>query len=399
MSPLNRSQATVGISQRLDGQSIPIRLCHSKENPKNIYSRFSYGPNARTVVQRPLVHSVKETILTSTKTPELAETIPNDHSESSSEDKLELSIVLPLRNESEVIVQIYRQLTTVIMPLEIRYELVFVDDGSNDNTIDELSNIARDDPFVVVVVLTRHFGKEAALAAGLAEASGQAVVIMDADLQDPPERIPEMLTAWREGADVVHMRRQHKIASSTLGRLGSRSLHRILDAIGDVGMPESRVDFMLYSRKAVDALSLVVHRKRYMQAMFDWVGASQIVIEYERLPRAAGYSKWCLPTFLGFYPDGTSNYLDAMLRVMMSLGLLGTLTSLLYVCYNIIKATALGSLPEVKPVAMSNQVLFWSVVFFLVGGLGKSISRARFHPKRPQYLVKEVMRFHRPSSL
>ncbi|QCS62042.1 hypothetical protein EC609_05355 [Achromobacter denitrificans] len=136
-----------------------------------------------------------------------------------------------------------------------------------------------------------------------------------------------------------------------------------------------------------------------MQAMFDWVGASQIVIEYERLPRAAGYSKWCLPTFLGFYPDGTSNYLDAMLRVMMSLGLLGTLTSLLYVCYNIIKATALGSLPEVKPVAMSNQVLFWSVVFFLVGGLGKSISRARFHPKRPQYLVKEVMRFHRPSSL
>ncbi|QCS62043.1 glycosyltransferase [Achromobacter denitrificans] len=185
MSPLNRSQATVGISQRLDGQSIPIRLCHSKENPKNIYSRFSYGPNARTVVQRPLVHSVKETILTSTKTPELAETIPNDHSESSSEDKLELSIVLPLRNESEVIVQIYRQLTTVIMPLEIRYELVFVDDGSNDNTIDELSNIARDDPFVVVVVLTRHFGKEAALAAGLAEASGQAVVIMDADLQDP----------------------------------------------------------------------------------------------------------------------------------------------------------------------------------------------------------------------
>ncbi len=306
--------------------------------------------------------------------------------------RVELSVVIPLFNETEVLGLLYQRLKDVITPLDITYELLFVDDGSSDSSAEALLNISHDDPLVTVVLLTRHFGKEAALLAGLAQASGRAVITMDGDLQDPPELIPQMLMAWRDGVDVVRMRRRSQTKGSLFRRTGDRCLTCMLDAIGDVGMPQNSVDFMLYSRKAVTALDLVVHRKRYMKPMFAWVGFREAVIEYERLPRAAGSSKWSLVEFLGVIPDGTDTYTNILFRVVMSLGLLVALTGLVYGAYAFVGPTLLGYPLDTESFAVSRQALFGGGLLFFSGWIGQRIDRACPLPKRPTYSIKKLVR-------
>ncbi|NYT46033.1 glycosyltransferase family 2 protein [Alcaligenaceae bacterium] len=250
--------------------------------------------------------------------------------------RVELSVVIPLFNETEVLGVLHQRLKNVITPLGIDYELLFVDDGSSDSTAEALLAISQGDPLVTVVLLTRHFGKEAALLAGLTHACGQAVIIMDGDLQDPPELIPGMLKAWRNGADVVRMRRLPQAKRSLVRRAGVQRLTCMRAAIGDAGVPQNSVDFMLYSRKAVAALDLVVDRKRYMKPMFEWVGFRETVIEYERLPRPAGSCQ--------------------------------------------------GSL------AVSRRVLFGGGLLFLFGWIGQCISGTARPTKRPTYSIKKLVR-------
>lgn len=305
---------------------------------------------------------------------------------------VELSVVIPLFNETEVLGLLYQRLKDVITPLGITYELLFVDDGSSDSSAEALLNISHDDPLVTVVLLTRHFGKEAALVAGMAQANGRAVITMDGDLQDPPELIPKMLMAWRDGVDVVRMRRRPQTTGSLFRRTGVRCLACMLDAIGDVGMPQNSVDFMLYSRNAVAALDLVVHRKRYMKPMFAWVGFREAVIEYERLPRAAGSSKWSLVEFLGLVPDGTNTYINILFRFMMSLGLLLALTGLVYGAYAFVAPTLLGYPSDAESFAVSRQALFGGGLLFFSGWIGQRIDRACTLPNRPSYSIRKLVR-------
>lgn len=308
------------------------------------------------------------------------------------DDQAELSVVLPLFNESEVVHSVYERLKTIITPLGIGYELLFVDDGSNDGTVEAVLSISHADPTVTIVVLSRHFGKEAALTAGLAQASGRAVIIMDADLQDPPERIPQMLMAWRAGADVVYMRRQPDIDIPVFKRVGARCLQHIFNTIADVGMPEESIDFMLYSQKAVAALSLVVQRKRYMDAMFAWAGFRQKAIAYQRQPRIAGTSKWSLLEFLGLLPRGATHYGDTLLRILMALALLVVMTSLLYTGYATIQAEILGNPAQTHTATMAMQAIVWGGLLFSLGWLGKHIRRMRFDAKRPFYTIRMLER-------
>ncbi|MDS1140871.1 glycosyltransferase family 2 protein [Pusillimonas sp. SM2304] len=354
---------------------------------------------ANTGIPRPLMQGAHEARSLPAETHAFAAPVQSDHPKHSNEERLELSVVLPLHNEAEVIHLMYRRLKAAIAPLNVRYELVFVDDGSNDGTTAALSGIALRDPQVAVIVFTRHFGKEAALDAGLALAGGQAIIIMDADLQDPPEHIPGMLAAWRKGANAVLMRRRNPYPGPMLRHLGKWCLHRMLDVIGDVGMPKDKVDFMLYDQKALDALSLVVHRKRYMHTIFEWAGIKQAVIEYNRQPRAAGSSKSSILTFLGLAADDTSIYTDVLLRALMSLGLVGALASLLYAGCIFTAAAVLHDPAPAKPLALSTQALLWSALLFLAGWMGKSINRTRPCTKRPRYVVKKLMRSRVPSVL
>lgn len=250
--------------------------------------------------------------------------------------RVELSVVIPLFNEAEVLGVLHQRLKNVIEPQHIDYELLFVDDGSSDGTGEALLAISQADPLVTVVLFTRHFGKEAALLAGLAHACGRAVIIMDGDLQDPPETIPTMLKAWHSGADVVFTRRRPKSKKTLVGPTGVRRLTCMLDAIGSARMPKTSADFMLYSRKAVAALDLVVDRKRYMKPMFEWVGFREAVIEYERSPRPAGSCK--------------------------------------------------------RSLAQSRQSLFGAGLLFLSGWIAQHTGRTAHPTKRPTYSIKKLVR-------
>lgn len=203
---------------------------------------------------------------------------------------VEVSIVLPLYNEVDVVGLLYQRLTMTMAAWGASYELLFVDDGSFDGTWEKLSEIATLDPAVRLTRFTSRKGKEAALRSGLAEALGQAVIIMGADLQDPPELIPRMLITWRHGAEAVLMRPK-PAGAPPVARVGRRFIDYLVQFIAGVDLPEHRVDFMLYDRKVLTALNLTIDRKRYMKAIFSWMGVRLAVIDYERARRITPKSR------------------------------------------------------------------------------------------------------------
>ncbi|AEC21232.1 glycosyl transferase family protein [Pusillimonas sp. T7-7] len=298
-------------------------------------------------------------------------------------------MVIPLFNELEVLGLMYQKLKAIITPLGISHELLFVDDGSSDGTVEALAKISNNDPAVTVVLLARHFGKESALAAGLAQAGGRAVVTMDGDLQDPPEAIPRMLSAWRHGADVVRMQRQRPAGQSPLKRYASLCLDQVLDAIFDIGMPEDHVDFMLYRQEAVAALGLVAQRKQSMQAMFEWAGFQETVIEYERRPRAAGTPSRDISQILLGSPGQAAPhaYIEAAMRSGMLFGLAMMLASLLYACTAVAgsEAGTFSLLPILSPFS-------WGGLLFLSSWAGKHIARFFRQSRHPRYAICRLER-------
>ncbi|MFA7669695.1 MAG: glycosyltransferase family 2 protein [Burkholderiaceae bacterium] len=217
-----------------------------------------------------------------------------DQQSACSQQAAEVSIVLPVYNEWDVINRLHRRLSTSLSALDISYELLFVDDGSTDGSQAILSEITKVDPTVRLTSFDRHYGKEAALRSGLAQAAGKAVIIMDADLQDPPELVPRMLIAWRHGAEAVLMRPLSE-GRTTLTRISRRLIDYGLKFIANIDLPEHRVDFMLYDRKVLTALNLTIDRKRYMKAIFSWMSVRQAVIDYERARRIAPTSRRFTP--------------------------------------------------------------------------------------------------------
>jgi len=309
--------------------------------------------------------------------------------EADGDQGVELSVILPVYDEADVLQPMYRRLKAAISSMGIRCELLFIDDGSRDHSSSVLADIVRGDPAVTAVILKRHFGKESALSAGLAQSGGRAVVIMDADLQDPPELLPAMLAAWRQGADAVLMRRKPPAGRSMLERARGRCLNHILNAVGDIDMPEDSTDFMLYSRRAVAALDLVTHRKRYMKPMFAWAGLRTAMIEYERQPRAAGASKWSLLEFLAAAPDGSMCCFHALLRACMLLGLAGLLAGLVLLCGT---AAVSGIPPKAAVLGTPAAVLSCGGLLYLLGWLGKYIVHLFPPARRPGYAIERLLR-------
>jgi hypothetical protein len=304
-----------------------------------------------------------------------------------------LSVVLPVFNEEAVLRLMYHRLKAVAEQLGVSYEILFVDDGSRDGTARVILDIARADALVAGVFFTRHFGKEAALVAGLKQAGGRAVIIMDGDLQDPPELIAHMLRAWREGADVVRMCPRPREGASPLGTVWQSSLARFLRVSGTSTSPAQRLDFMLYSRRAVSALSLVVNRKRYMADMFEWAGLDEVVMGYERQPRAAGASKWSLAELLGHPPDGTRTPLGMVLRIATLAGVLGILAGPIYAGCAWAESAALGGALQSLPMAHAALLFAAGAGLYFTGRLGQEIERICPPMKGPMYSIKGFVRF------
>nr|EKV0215126.1 glycosyltransferase family 2 protein [Pseudomonas aeruginosa]EKX5072210.1 glycosyltransferase family 2 protein [Pseudomonas aeruginosa] len=250
---------------------------------------------------------------------------------------------MPVFNEKPVLPRLYERLHKALDSLDFQYEIVFVDDGSTDDSHRYLAGLAYTYPWVRLVKLSRNFGKEAATTAGLDHALGHAVIIMDADLQDPPELIPLMVEAWRSGMDIVLMRRRSRNGEGALKRFCAYMFYRLLCRLSDVTIPEDVGDFRLMSRRAIDALGRLRERNRYMKGLFAWIGLPTKIISFDREPRAAGDSKWNFVGLMRLAMEGLTSFSVSPLRCVTFLGLLTALGSVMYGALIVAKTLIIGS--------------------------------------------------------
>jgi glycosyltransferase involved in cell wall biosynthesis len=262
--------------------------------------------------------------------------LPTNH------NNLLLSIVIPIRNEADVIPTLMDRLTLVSRKLPVTTELLFVDDGSKDNSVALLLESRHRYPHIRVLRLSRNFGKEAAATAGLNHARGDAVILMDADLQDPPELIPQMVSEWRKGTDVVLMKRRSRAGESWLKRTTASLFYRLINRISDAPIPVDTGDFRLMSRRTIDALNQLPERNRYLKGMFAWVGMPTVTLGFDRDPRAAGHTKWNYFKLLQLAIEGITSFSIKPLRLALVLGIMSAGAGGLFGLLEVLKALFFG---------------------------------------------------------
>jgi glycosyltransferase involved in cell wall biosynthesis len=300
-----------------------------------------------------------------------------------------LSIVVPVFNEEAVLRDFHRRLAVVLDRLPADAEILYINDGSRDGTKAVLGELHRTDARVAVIDLSRNFGKEVAMSAGLDMARGDAVVVIDADLQDPPERIPDMIGAWRDGHDVVLMRRRSRAQESWLKKMTARVFYRAMGSIGTIDIPANVGDFRLLSRRAVDALRQFPERARFMKGLFAWIGFSSTEIEYDRDGRLAGKTKWNYWRLWNFALEGITSFSVVPLKLASYAGLLTALAAFVY-GVKIIVWTLLYSDPVAGYPTLVVLVLFLGgLQLMALGFIGEYLARMFIEVKqRPLYLVQ-----------
>jgi glycosyltransferase involved in cell wall biosynthesis len=305
-----------------------------------------------------------------------------------------VTIVVPFYNEGEGVAAFYQSLCPALEAVpNTRFEIVCVDDGSQDDTLRRLVAIARKDPRFVVIELSRNFGKEAALTAGMEASRGDAVVPLDADLQDPPSLIEQMVAEWRKGADVVLARRTDRSADSLLKRKTAEAFYRIHNSLSDVKVPENVGDFRLMDRRVVDALERLPERQRFMKGLFAWVGYRAVTLDYSRGVRAVGKSKFSGWKLWNFALEGITSFSTAPLKIWTYIGGAGAIAAVVYACVIVIRTMLFGvDVPGYA--SMLVLILFFgSLQLVSVGLLGEYIGRVYLETKqRPIYLVRRSYR-------
>lgn len=303
-----------------------------------------------------------------------------------------VSIVVPFYNEGAGVDLFFERLGLIEKQLpEYALHYVCIDDGSADDTLQRLVAVAQSRPGVRVIELTRNFGKEAALGAGLDFADGDAVVPMDADLQDPPELIIDMLRLWREGAEVVLARRSDRSSDGYLKRTTAAAFYRMHNRLSQVKIPENVGDFRLMDRAVVLALRKLPERQRFTKGLFAWVGFKPVYIDYVRPERAFGDTKFSGRQLWELAMEGFTSFSTAPLKVWTYIGAIGALLALSYAAYIVLRTLIYGvDVPGYASLLV--VVLFMgSVQLLSVGLLGEYIGRIYLETKnRPRYLVRAV---------
>jgi polyisoprenyl-phosphate glycosyltransferase len=299
-----------------------------------------------------------------------------------------ISVVVPARDEEAVLGEFHARLAAVLDRIRGRSEIVYVDDGSADATWSLLCSLARGDTRVRAVRLSRSFGHQAALSAGIDRASGQAVVTIDADLQDPPELIPDLVAKWREGFSVVHAQRVRRLGEGIAKRAASWLFHRLLRAAADVPIQVDVADFRLLGRAACDVLRAMPERRRYLRGLAVWAGFPQACVPYERQPRLAGRTKYRWSGMLRLALDAVTSFSSLPLRVA---GWLGAVTAPAGIALAVIAAVrTAGGRAAGWELPVSLLVLLDGVVLLLVGALGAYVWRIGEEARgRPLYVVRE----------
>lgn len=307
-----------------------------------------------------------------------------------------LDIVVPCFNEEAVIEQTHRRLAQVSRSITaVRATVVYVDDGSRDGTLVKLRAIAAGDPHVRIVALSRNFGHQYALTAGLDASTGDAVAVIDADLQDPPEVIPEMVARWRAGADVVYGVRATRQGETAFKRGTAHLFYRLLQTLGNADIPADVGDFRLLDRRVVDTLRDMPERDRFLRGLVVWAGFRHEGVSYERLPRAAGQTKFPFSRMFSFALDGIFSFSTVPLRLASYLGLFVSLLSMIGVLYAFyIKLFTVGVVPG-WAAQWIGTLFLGGVQLLSLGVIGEYVGRIYGEVKRrPLYVVKERVGFN-----
>lgn len=304
-----------------------------------------------------------------------------------------LSIVIPMHNEAEVLDLLFARLDEIAPKLGVGLEIVCVDDGSRDQTLELLENRARGDRRLHVVALARNFGKEAALTAGLDEATGDLIVPLDADLQDPPELICEFIDLWEQGYDVVYGVRADRSSDTMAKRVTANAFYEVFNRLADYPIPASTGDFRLMDRKVIEALKQLPERNRFNKGLFSWVGFKQIGVPYVRPPRAAGATSWASPTLWKLALDGITSFSTVPLRMWSLVGFTAAALALVAAAGLVLRVLIFGR--DVPGYASLMVVLLFcfAVQMIAFGVMGEYVGRLYQEVKgRPIYLVKHRTR-------
>ncbi len=303
-----------------------------------------------------------------------------------------LSVVVPLYNEQETVEALWERLRAVLQPLEAPFEVVLVDDGSHDATPRLIDALHQRDQRVVVVRLSRNFGHQAAISAGLAHAQGQAVVVMDGDLQDPPELIPQFLRLWREGNDVVYAVRRSR-REGPVRRLGYRAFYQLLGWISDLEIPPDSGDFSLMDRRVVDAFNRLPERCRFARGLRRFLGFRQAGLVYDRPARAAGRPKYTLRKLVGLAIDGLVSFSSSPLRMVTYLGLAAAGLAIVLTAWVLDDAIRHHSAPQGWASTLIVVLFLGAAQLLSLGVLGEYLRLIFLEAKqRPAYIVAELKR-------
>lgn len=307
-----------------------------------------------------------------------------------------LTVVVPAYNESEGLRAFHARLAPVLDGLGLDCSVLYVDDGSRDDTWAVMQALRADDPRVSLLRLSRNFGKELALTAGLDHVASDAAVVIDADLQDPPELIPTFVGHWQAGCDVVYGTRASRAGETGLKKATSSGFYRLMEQLSSTPIPRDTGDFRLLSRRALDALAQVRERQRFMKGLFTWVGFRQQAVLYDRDPRHAGHSKWNYWRLWNFAIEGITSFSNAPLKVATYVGLIAALFAFLFGLWVLGKALWFGDPVRGYPSLMVVVLFLGGLQLMALGVLGEYLGRLYVEAKkRPLYLVDE---YHPPAA-
>ncbi len=301
-----------------------------------------------------------------------------------------ISVVIPMYYEEEVAKECYNRLVENLKKIEnYEYEIIFVNDGSKDKTLEIIEEIASEDKNVKIISFSRNFGHQAAVTAGIKYVTGDAIVIIDADLQDPPELIPDMVKYWEDGNEVIYGKRKTRKGESAFKLLTAKMFYKTLNALSDVEIPKDTGDFRLVDRKVIDAVNAMPEHNKFLRGLFSWVGFKQMAYEYERQERYAGKTKYPLKKMLKLASDGIMGFSTKPLKLVGGLGIFTILLSILILIYSLVSYIFnLNHLTAGWTSIMVAITLFSGVQLVSIWIIAEYIGRIYDESKnRPQYII------------
>ena len=305
-----------------------------------------------------------------------------------------VSVVVPMYYEEKVVEECYNRLINVLKGIKgYNYEIIFVNDGSKDKTLELLQKIAKKDKNVKVISFSRNFGHQCAVTAGIKYVTGDAIVIIDADLQDPPEVIPDMLKLWEEGNEVIYGKRKTRKGESAFKLMTAKMFYQTLNMLSDVDIPKDTGDFRLVDRKVIDVINSLPEHNKFLRGLFSWVGFKQYAYEYERQERFAGETKYPLKKMLKLASDGIVSFSSKPLKLSTLLGSLSVLSSIVYLIIVLINMVSVENI--LIHILFIVMLFMFGIQFLLMGIIGNYISIINTEVrKRPIYIVKEKLGFN-----